>query len=150
MPRRTPSNGLETANQKETFQPESWAIAFVFMLFFSSVRRLTFHITRNFFRNVERTQENLDRRVWTRGLGENATWLRPHHDFRAGRTSHRYRASKIATPSALSLSRRSPSAARDRGLRLVALVLPLGEQRELVRCPIGPFGWHGRRVAFVR
>src|SRR6266436_1800229 len=42
------------------------------------------------------------------------------------------------------------SAARDRGLRLVALVLPLGEQRELVRCPIGPSGWHGRRVAFVR
>ena len=35
-------------------------------------------------------------------------------------------------------------------LRLVALVLPLGEQRELVRCPIGPSGWHGRRVAFVR
>src|SRR4051794_31214564 len=35
-------------------------------------------------------------------------------------------------------------------LRLVTLVLPLGEQRELVRCPIGPSGWHGRRVAFVR
>src|SRR6266550_1926835 len=35
-------------------------------------------------------------------------------------------------------------------LRLVALVLPLGEQRELVRCPIGPSGWHRRRVAFVR
>ena len=33
MPTRTPSNGLETANQKETFQPESWAIAFVFTLF---------------------------------------------------------------------------------------------------------------------
>jgi len=30
---RTPINGLETANQKETRQPESWAIAFVFMLF---------------------------------------------------------------------------------------------------------------------
>ena len=35
-------------------------------------------------------------------------------------------------------------------LRLVTLVLPLGEQRELVRCPIGPSGWHRRRVAFVR
>jgi hypothetical protein len=32
-PSRTPSNGLEMANQKETFQPESGAIAFVFMLF---------------------------------------------------------------------------------------------------------------------
>jgi hypothetical protein len=32
-PSRTPSNGLEMANQKETCQPESWAIAFVFMLF---------------------------------------------------------------------------------------------------------------------
>jgi len=31
MPRRTPSNGLETANQKEKSQPESWAIGFVFM-----------------------------------------------------------------------------------------------------------------------
>src|SRR5438105_8132199 len=33
MPTRTPSNGLETANQKETFQPDSWAIEFVFTLF---------------------------------------------------------------------------------------------------------------------
>jgi hypothetical protein len=32
MARRTPSNGLEIANQKEKFQPESWAIGFVFML----------------------------------------------------------------------------------------------------------------------
>ena len=33
MPTRTPSNGLETANQNETFQPESCAIRFVFTLF---------------------------------------------------------------------------------------------------------------------
>ena len=32
-PSRIPSNGLEMANQKETSQPESWAITFVFMLF---------------------------------------------------------------------------------------------------------------------
>jgi hypothetical protein len=32
MARRTPSNGLETANQKETFQPESSAIGFVLMI----------------------------------------------------------------------------------------------------------------------
>jgi len=30
---RTPIKGLETANQNETRQPESWTIAFVFMLF---------------------------------------------------------------------------------------------------------------------
>jgi hypothetical protein len=32
MPRRTPTNGLEMANQKEKSQPESWAIEFVSML----------------------------------------------------------------------------------------------------------------------
>jgi hypothetical protein len=36
MPTRTPSNGLETANQKETFQPESCAIRFVFTLFYQA------------------------------------------------------------------------------------------------------------------
>jgi hypothetical protein len=46
---RTPINGLETANQKETRQPESWAIAFVFMLFFSSSPTSIFHKRRNFF-----------------------------------------------------------------------------------------------------
>src|SRR6266700_8003464 len=35
------------------------------------------------------------------------------------------------------------------GLRLVSVLLPLSEQRELVLCPIGPAGWHGRRVVFV-
>jgi hypothetical protein len=29
---RTPINGLETANQNETFQPERWALGFVFMV----------------------------------------------------------------------------------------------------------------------
>ena len=33
MPTRTPSNGLDTANQKETSQPESLALLFVFTLF---------------------------------------------------------------------------------------------------------------------
>jgi hypothetical protein len=45
MPNRTPSNGLERANQNDTFQPEPWALGFVFILFFSSVRRSTFHRT---------------------------------------------------------------------------------------------------------
>src|SRR5262249_44026970 len=39
---------------------------------------------------------------------------------------------------------------RDRGLRLVSVILPLSEQRELVRRPVGPAGWHGRWVAFLR
>jgi hypothetical protein len=30
---RTPINGLETANQKEMSQPESWVAGFIFMLF---------------------------------------------------------------------------------------------------------------------
>jgi len=34
MPSRTPSNGLERANQNETFQSEPWALGFVFILFF--------------------------------------------------------------------------------------------------------------------
>jgi hypothetical protein len=33
MPTRTPSNGLETANQNETFQAGVLAVKFVFMLF---------------------------------------------------------------------------------------------------------------------
>src|SRR6266567_4673353 len=66
MPTRTPSNGLEGANQTERFQPEPWALGSVFILCFSSVRRSTFQVLPNFFRNVERSQENLDCRVWTR------------------------------------------------------------------------------------
>jgi len=41
-PTRTPSNGLEIANQKEASQPESSAIAFVFMLFSQAVRHRYF------------------------------------------------------------------------------------------------------------
>jgi hypothetical protein len=44
-PSRTPSKGLETANQKEIFQPESLVLGFLFILLFSSVRRSTFHKT---------------------------------------------------------------------------------------------------------
>ena len=38
----TPINGLRTANRKEMFQSEL-LVGFVFMLFFSSIRRSTFH-----------------------------------------------------------------------------------------------------------
>jgi hypothetical protein len=41
-PSATPINGLKTANQKEMFQSEL-LVGFVFMLFFSSIRRSTFH-----------------------------------------------------------------------------------------------------------
>jgi hypothetical protein len=63
-PSITPSNGLEMANQKETSQPESWAIAFVFMLFFSSVRRSTFHKREISFETL-----NEVRRIWIAGSG---------------------------------------------------------------------------------
>jgi hypothetical protein len=36
------------------------------------------------------------------------------------------------------------------GLRLVSVLRPLGEQREVVGGPIGPARWHGRWIAFVR
>jgi hypothetical protein len=49
MPTRTPSNGLERANQNETFQPEPWAIAFVFMLFF--LKRSKVDISQNLNRS---------------------------------------------------------------------------------------------------
>src|SRR5215831_11542508 len=35
------------------------------------------------------------------------------------------------------------------GLRQVSVLLPLGEQRELVCGPIGAARWHGRWIAFV-
>jgi hypothetical protein len=49
-PIATPIKGLSTANQKETFQSEL-LVGFVFMLFFSSIRRSTFHKARNLFRD---------------------------------------------------------------------------------------------------
>ena len=92
------------ANQKERFQPASGAIAFVFMLFSQALedRHFTKHesVPQNvagiikaqrlieiagkqidfaqreiFFRNIERTQENLDRRVQTRGFYSSKDWL---------------------------------------------------------------------------
>jgi hypothetical protein len=107
MPNTMPISGLSSANQKETFQPDFWAIEFVFTLF-SQVFEDQHFTEREMSLGTLNEQENQDRRVWTRGLGENATWLWPHHDFRAGSASHRYPASKIATHSALSLWRRSP------------------------------------------
>jgi len=41
-PSRTPSNGLEMANQKETFQSEPWALGFVFTLFSQAFEDLHF------------------------------------------------------------------------------------------------------------
>ena len=54
MPTRIPSNGLETANQKETFQPASRLIEFVFTLFSQAFD--DWHFTeREIFQDVERT-----------------------------------------------------------------------------------------------
>ena len=52
MPSRTPSNGLEMANQKETSQSEPWALGFVFMLFSQAFEDRYFTNTRNSFRDV--------------------------------------------------------------------------------------------------
>src|SRR5438552_17818498 len=76
MPSRPPSNGLERANQNETFQLGPWALGFVFILFFSSVRRSTFHVARNFFRNV-----NELRRTWIVASGlEDSAKTPPGYD----------------------------------------------------------------------
>ena len=44
MPSRTPTNGLDIANQKEIFQPESFVLGFVFTLF---SKRSTIDISAN-------------------------------------------------------------------------------------------------------
>jgi hypothetical protein len=48
-PSATPINGLSTANQKETFQPEFSGVGFLFIPLFSSVRRPTFQKGLKFF-----------------------------------------------------------------------------------------------------
>jgi len=71
-PSRTPSNGLETANQKETFQSE--VVEFVFTLFSQAFEDGHFKKREIFFRTLNEVRRiNLDRRVRARGLGENAT-----------------------------------------------------------------------------
>jgi hypothetical protein len=52
MPSRTPSNGLERANQKETRQPNSLAVGFVFTLFSQPYEDRHFTNTRNSFREA--------------------------------------------------------------------------------------------------
>src|SRR6266404_4270483 len=79
------------------------------------------------------------------GARQKGSWLR-----RSVVTAHYGDAPPSLLAIRPSASTRDPSQYFNRLLRLVALVLPLGEQRELVRCPIRPSGWHGRRVAFVR
>jgi hypothetical protein len=71
-PSRTPSNGLETANQKETFQSE--VVEFVFTLFSQAFEDEHFTKREIFFGMLNEVRGiNLDRRVRARGLGENAT-----------------------------------------------------------------------------
>jgi len=94
-PNRTPSSGLEMANQKEMFHS---AVRFIFTLFSQAFEDRHFTERETSFGTLNEVGSD----------------------------------------------------ARDPGLRPVALSLPLSEQRELVRCPIGPAGWHGRRFAFAR
>src|SRR6266404_4352733 len=148
MASRTPSKGLETANQNETFQPEPFSVLFVFTLFSQAFEER--HFTQ---REISFGTLNELRRTWIVASGlEDSAKTPPGYDritifAQAAQATDMEQAKLRHLPLCLF---RDPSAARDRGLRLVALVLPLGEQRELVRCPIGPSGWHGRRVAFVR
>ena len=72
MPKRTPSNGLETANQKETFQSE--VVEFVFMPFSQAFEDEHFTKREIFFGTLNEVRRiDHDRRVRARGLGENAT-----------------------------------------------------------------------------
>src|SRR5438477_12944167 len=76
MPKRTPSNGLDTANQKEMFHPESWAIEFVFMLLPQASED-------RHFTECEISFETLNevRRIWTAASGlEDSAKTPPGYD----------------------------------------------------------------------
>ncbi len=76
MPNRTPSNGLETANQNETFQPDSLAVGFVFMLFSQAFedRHFTEH-------EISFETLNEVRRIWTAASGlEDSAKTPPGYD----------------------------------------------------------------------
>src|SRR5437016_2583639 len=62
MPSRTPSNGLETANQKETFQSE--VVEFIFTLFSQAFEDE--HFTE---REISFETLNEVRRIWIAGIG---------------------------------------------------------------------------------
>src|SRR4029077_6962724 len=135
MPSRTPSNGLENANQKETFQSE--VVEFIFTLFSQAFEDR--HFTE---REISFGTLNELRKAWIVASGlEGSAKTTPGYD-RITIFAQAAQATDIEQPRLRQLSLCL--------LRLVALVLPLGEQRELVRCPIGPSGRHGRWVAFVR
>jgi hypothetical protein len=52
MPSRTPANGLETANQKEKFQPSLGRFDLSSYYFSQAFEASRFHKTRNFFRDA--------------------------------------------------------------------------------------------------
>jgi hypothetical protein len=66
MPSRTPSNGLETANQKETFQPDSWALGFVFTLFSQAFEDRHFTECEISFETLNEVRTHLINREWMR------------------------------------------------------------------------------------
>jgi len=144
MPTTTPSNGLETANQKQKSQLDSLAVGFVFTLFSQAFEDGNFTECEICFET-----SNEMRRIWIVASGlEDSAKTPPGYDgitifAQAAQATHVEQAN-------FDTFRLVSFETKPRGLRLVALVLPLSEQRELVRCPIGSSGWHGRRVAFVR
>ena len=76
MPTRTPSNGLETANQNETFQPEPWALGFVFTLFSQAFE--DGHFTK---REISFETLNEVTRIWTAASGlEDSAKTPPGYD----------------------------------------------------------------------
>jgi hypothetical protein len=72
MASRTPSNGLEMANQKEMSQS---AVRFIFMLLSQASEDRNFREREICFRTLNESEENLDRRVQTRGFYSSMDWL---------------------------------------------------------------------------
>src|SRR5260370_21847226 len=76
MASSTPSNGLDTANQKETSQPESFAVLFVFTLFSQAFEDR--HFTE---REISFETLNEVRRIWTAASGlEDSAKTPPGYD----------------------------------------------------------------------
>jgi hypothetical protein len=66
MASSTPSNGLETANQKETSQPESFAVLFVFTLFSQAFEDGHFTEREISFGTLNEVRTHLINREWMR------------------------------------------------------------------------------------
>jgi hypothetical protein len=68
MATSTPSNGLDTANQKETSQPESFAVLFVFTLFSQAFEDRHFTEREISFETLNEVRTHLINREWVRSV----------------------------------------------------------------------------------